>query len=211
MNGTRHDPVLEAEAIEDLRVGGERGEVTRKGSITVGARASSILDLLDTITGRWGSPHRSPLPGILWAGALLLLLAWLDHQHFGLLLIPPFAATMTIILYLPTASVAQPFAVIFGSTCGAAIGTLFTVLFGPGVATAAIAASVAFVLLPRLRAYHPPGVALALYPALLHPSPWFSILVVLPFTLSVVVSASFLSRILATWPRYPVSLRKVAD
>ena len=56
MNGTRHDPVLEAEAIEDLRVGGERGEVTRKGSITVGARASSILDLLDTITGRWGSP-----------------------------------------------------------------------------------------------------------------------------------------------------------
>ena len=87
MNGTRHDPVPEAEAIEDLRVGAEREEVTQKGSTTVGARASSVLDLLDTITGRWGSPHRSPLPGILWAGALLSLLAWLDHQHLGLLLI----------------------------------------------------------------------------------------------------------------------------
>ena len=86
------------------------------------------------------------------------------------MLVPPFAATKTILLYLPDVSIAQPFAIVVGSTVGTAIGTLLSVLFGFGAATAALAALAALIVLPLLRAYHPPGVALALYPALLHPA-----------------------------------------
>jgi hypothetical protein len=45
--------------------------------------------------------------------------------------------------------------------------------FGPAIAM--VAALTAFVALPLLRAYHPPGVTLAMYPALLHPGVWFAV------------------------------------
>ena len=171
------------------------------------ARRGGGLAALGAITRQWGAPHRPPLPGIVWIGALLSALAWLGGRDLGLLLIPPFAATMTIVLFLPDASVAQPFAVIAGSTLGALIGTAAAAGLGSGPETAALAAVVALAALPRLRAYHPPGVALALYPALLHPGPWFAVAVVLPFTLAVVASASLLSRWVASWPAYPLPLR----
>jgi len=77
--------------------------------------------------------------------------------------------------------------------------------FGPGVAM--MAALTALITLPLLRAYHPPGVALAMYPPLLHSGLWFAIQVVLPFTLVTVISAALMSRLLYSRPRYPVPLR----
>jgi hypothetical protein len=53
--------------------------------------------------------------------------------------------------------------------------------FGPGIAI--VAAITALIALPLLRAYHRAGVALAMYPPLLHPGLWFAVQVVLPFTL----------------------------
>jgi CBS-domain-containing membrane protein len=133
-------------------------------------------------------------------------LAWLARHQGGILLVPPFAATLTILIYLPEVSIAQPFAVVVGSTCGAAIGSAVGAALGSGPVIASVAALAALVLLPLLRAYHPPGVALAMYPALLHPGPWFAADIVLPFTVVAVGSAALLSRTLSHWPRYPAPL-----
>jgi CBS domain-containing membrane protein len=138
---------------------------------------------------------------------LLGALTWLDRQTDGIFLVPPFAATLTILIYLPDVAIAQPVAVVGGSVLGAAIGTLLSLLlgFGPGVATAAALATM--IALPLLRIYHPPGIALAMYPALLHPGPWFAVEVVLPFTLAAVISSAAMSRLLSSWPRYPAALQ----
>jgi CBS-domain-containing membrane protein len=115
----------------------------------------------------------------------------------------PSPATMTILLHAPDLAIAQPFAVVFGSTFGAAIGAGLPLLFGFGLAVAVLAALVALVVLPVLRAFHPPAVALAMCPALLHPGLWFAVRDVLPFTLAVVISAAALTRLLGASPRYP--------
>jgi hypothetical protein len=83
----------------------------------------------------------------------------------------------------------------------AAIGTVLSVLLGFGPGVALLAAFIA--KLPLLRVFHPPGVALATCPALLHSGAWFAILVVLPFTLAAVISCAVLSRLVSSWPRYP--------
>ena len=163
--------------------------------------------LLVRIVAHWGSSQRPALVGVMWMVVLLGILVWLDDQHEGIFVIPPFAATMSILLYLPSVSIAQPFAVVVGSVLGTAIGTVLSMFlgFGPGVAmTAALAAMIA---LPLLRVFHPPGVALAMYPALLHPGPWFAVQVVLLFTLAAVISSAVMSRLLSSWPRYPAPLR----
>ena len=115
---------------------------------------------------------------------------WLAGLHDGVFLVPPFAATASILLYLPDVPIARPLPVVIGSTCGAAIGTAFTWILGFGPVSALIAAVIAAVVLPLSRLYHPPGVALALYPALLHPGAWFAPRVVLPVTLAAVASAA---------------------
>jgi CBS domain-containing membrane protein len=138
---------------------------------------------------------------------LLGALAWLDLRRGGIFLVPPFAATMTILLYLPDVSIAQPFTIVFGSTLGAAIGTVLSVFLGFGPEIAIVAALTALIALSLLRAYHPPGVALAMYPPLLHPGLWFAVQVVLPFTLVAVISAALMSRLLGSWPQYPAPLR----
>ena len=131
--------------------------------------------MLVRIVAHWGASQRPPLAGVMWMAVLLGILVWLDDQHEGIFLVPPFAATMSILLYLPSVSIAQPFAIVCGSVLGATIGTVFSMFlgFGPGVAIAA--ALTALIVLPLLRAFHPPGVALAMYPALLHPEPWFAV------------------------------------
>jgi hypothetical protein len=70
-------------------------------------------------------------------------------------------------------SIAQPFAIAFGSAFGAAIGTVLSLFLGFGPGIAIVAAITALIALPLLRAYHRPGVALAMYPPLLHPGLWF--------------------------------------
>jgi CBS domain-containing membrane protein len=141
--------------------------------------------------------------GCLWMAVLLGSLTWLDFRDGGLFLIPPFAATLAILVYQPNVSIAQPIAVVGGSFLGAAIGTVLSVLvgFGPGVAL--LAALTAMIMLPLLRVFHPPAVALAMCPALLHCGAWFAILVVLPFTLAAVISCAVLGRLVSSWPRYP--------
>ena len=70
-----------------------------------------------------------------------------------------------------------------------------------------VAAVAAFGVTNLIRAYHPPGVALAMYPVLLHPGHWFPLSVVLPFTLVAVGSAALVSRLVREWPVYPKPLR----
>jgi CBS-domain-containing membrane protein len=123
----------------------------------------------------------------------------------GLFLIPPFAATLTILVYQPNVPIAQPIAVACGSLFGAAIGTVLSVLLGFGPGIALLAAFIAMIILPLLRVFHPPGVALAMCPALLHSGAWFAILVVLPFTLAAVISRAVLGRVVSNWSRYPAS------
>jgi CBS-domain-containing membrane protein len=163
--------------------------------------------MLSRILTYWGTLHRPSVPGCLWMAVLLGALTWLDLRGGGIFLVPPFAATMTILLYLPGVSIAQPLPVVVGSVLGATIGTVLSMFlgFGPGVAMAA--ALTALIALPLLRVFHPPGVALAMYPALLHPGPWFAVEVVLPFTLAAVISSAVMSRLLSSWPRYPAPLR----
>jgi CBS-domain-containing membrane protein len=163
--------------------------------------------MLVRIVGNWGASERPALAGIIWMAVLLGILLWLDDQHEGIFLVPPFAATMSILLYLPSVSIAQPFAIVCGSVLGAAIGTVGSMFLGVGPGVAIVAALTALIVLPLLRAFHPPGIALAMYPALLHPGPWFALQVVLPFMLAAVISSAAMSRLLGSWPRYPVPLR----
>ncbi|MHB8885094.1 MAG: HPP family protein [Methylovirgula sp.] len=163
--------------------------------------------MLNRIITHWGTRHSPTVPGILWMAVLLCSLTCPDLRGGGIFLVPPFAATMTILLYLPDVAIAQPFAIVFGSVLGATIGTVLSLVFGFGPGVAALAALTTLIAQPLLRAYHPPGIALAMYPALLHPGLWFGVDVVLPFTLAMVVSAAAMSRLLYSWPRYPAPLR----
>jgi CBS-domain-containing membrane protein len=81
-------------------------------------------------------------------------------------------------------------------------GTVLSMFLGVGPGVAIVAALTALIVLPLLRGFHPPGIALAMYPALLHPGPWFAVQVVLPFTLAAVISCPVLCRLLSSWPRY---------
>ena len=169
--------------------------------------ATNVQRHLSTVVGSWGTKMRFSLGAYLWFLCMMGFLAVLQTNRIGLYLVPPFLATLTILHLLPDAAIAQPYAVIVGSVAGASIGTLMT-LVGDSVWIAAISAAIAFVVIHLLRAYHPPGVALALYPALLHPGRWFPVSIVLPFTLVAVASAALFSRMSPHWPRYPLPLGK---
>ncbi|HVB33112.1 MAG TPA: HPP family protein [Patescibacteria group bacterium] len=159
------------------------------------------------IVQSWGSTTRFNLAGYLWVAGMLGLLAALEANKIGLYLVPPFGATLTILFLLPDAAIAQPYAVVGGSVAGAAVGTI-TSLFGRGIDLAVVAAVVGFAFISLARAYHPPGVALAIYPILLHPGNWFPLAVVLPFTAVAVGSAALLSKLVQGWPPYPKPLLK---
>jgi len=96
--------------------------------------------------------------------------------------------------------------VVCGSVLGAAIGTLLSLIFGFSPGIAVLAALAAVIILPLLRVFHPPGIALAMCPALLHLGPWFAVEVVLPFTLAAVTSWALISRLLRGLPGYPLPL-----
>ena len=88
---------------------------------------------------------------------------------------------------------------IVGSVCGAAVGMRISFL-GSGLVMAVFAMIAAFVVISLIHAYHPPGVALASIPVLLHPGYWFPPLVVLPFTVITVGSEAAMSKWLRGWP-----------
>jgi CBS-domain-containing membrane protein len=153
----------------------------------------------------WRTVIPTALLGCLWMAGLLGALTWLDLRDGTCLLLPPFAATLTILVYLPDTPVARPVAVVCGSVFGAATGTVFSLVLGPGAGVAMLAALAAMITLPLLRVFHPPGTALAMCPALLHLGPWFALEVVLPFTLVAVISWAVISRLLRGLPRYPIT------
>jgi CBS-domain-containing membrane protein len=112
-------------------------------------------------------------------------------------------------MLLPDAPVAQPYALIAGSVCGAAVGTGIS-FFGSDLGMAVLAMIAAFIVISLIHAYHPPAVALASIPVLLHPGHWFPLLVVLPFTAAAVGSAAAMSKWLRGWHVYPKALRDCA-
>lgn len=165
--------------------------------------------LCSTVVRCWGTRPTLRLSGYLWVTAMFGVLAVLEANRIGVFLVPPFGATLTILMLLPDAPVAQPYALIPGSVCGAAVGTAFSFL-GSGLGMAVLAMIAAFVIISLIHAYHPPGVALASIPVLLRPGYWFPLLVVLPFTAAAVGSAAMMSKWLRDWPEYPKSLRDCA-
>lgn len=157
---------------------------------------------LSQIVAAWGTKPYPFVAGYVWLAAMFALLAALETNRVGLYLVPPFGATLSILLLLPESPIAQPYALIVGSVAGAAVGTAVS-FFAHGLPMAALAAVIAFGVISLLHAYHPPGVALAIYPLLLHPGNWFPLTVVLPFTLVAVVTAALLSQRVKRWPAYP--------
>lgn len=157
------------------------------------------------IVHSWGTKSRLNIAEYLWILSMFGVLAGLENNQIGLYLIPPFGATLTILIDLPQAPVAQPYALVAGSVVGASVGTLLS-LFSRGSFMAILAAVLAFGIINLIHAYHPPGVALAMYPLLLHPGHWFPLSVVLPFTLIAAGSAALLSRLVRKWPAYPKPL-----
>ena len=111
-----------------------------------------------------------------------------------------------MLVYQPSVAIAQPVVVVCGSVFGTLIGTVLALLLGSGPEVAMLAALTAAIVLPLLRALHPPGIALAMCPALLHLGSWFAVEVVLPFTPVAVISSALLSRLVSGWPRYPAPL-----
>jgi CBS-domain-containing membrane protein len=161
------------------------------------------------IVRSWGARPALRLSGYIWVAGMFCVLAALQADRIGLFLVPPFGATLTILILLPDAPVAQPYAVICGSVVGAAVGTAFG-FFGRGVAMAVLAMIAALVVINLIHAYHPPGVALAMIPVLLKPGPWFSLSVVFPFAAVAVLSAAAMSKWNSGWPAYPKPLRNSA-
>ena len=166
--------------------------------------------LCSNVVRCWGTRPALRLSGYIWVAAMFGVLAALQANRIGVFLVPPFAATLTILMLLPDTPVAQPYALIVGSVCGAAVGTGASFL-GSGLGTAVLAMIAAFVFISLIHAYHPPGVALASIPVLLHPGHWFPLLVVLPFTAAAVGSAAAMSKWLPGWPVYPKSLRNCSQ
>ena len=165
----------------------------------------SVQTVGRSIVRSWGTRARLHASQYLWVLSMFGLLAALQADRVGLFLVPPFGATLTLLLMLPEAPVAQPWAVVAGSVLGAGVGTLLSFAArGPLMAIAA--AVLAFAVINLLHAYHPPGIALAMYPLLLHTSPWFPLSVVLPFTVAAAGSAALLCRWVSSWPAYPKPL-----
>jgi HPP family len=169
-------------------------------------RGQSFLTPSGPVSARPGARQIVKSSGLtrLPADGRAARLMWLDLREGGILLIPPFAATLTILVYLPNTAVAQPITVVCGSVLEAAIGTLLSLVLGSGAGAALLSALAAMIMLPLLRVFHPPAAALAMCPALLHLGPWFTLEVVLPFILAAVISSAVISRLLTGLPRYPV-------
>ena len=165
--------------------------------------------LCSSVVRCWGTKPTLRLSGYLWVAAMFGVLAVLEANRIGVFLVPPFGATLTILMLLPDTPVAQPYALIAGSVCGAAVGTGMSFL-GSSLGMSVLAMIASFVVISLIHAYHPPGVALASIPVLLHPGYWFPLLVVLPFTVIAVGSAAAMSKWLPGWPVYPKSLRDCA-
>lgn len=143
----------------------------------------------------------------LWFAVLIILLAFLSTSKNFIWLVPPFSATLSILILLPKSPIAQPITVIAGSVLGASLGTLASIYFH-GAISAAIVASIVIILLVLLKIYHPPAIALSMYPLLLNTKLLFPFVVVLPFVSVSVLSCWLMSRSFNRWGEYPISIHQ---
>lgn len=80
--------------------------------------------MLSGILTSWFTLHRPAALGSLWMAVPLGALTFLDLRDGGILLIPPSAATLTVLVHQPNVSIAQPIAVVGGwSWCDDRRGT----------------------------------------------------------------------------------------
>jgi CBS-domain-containing membrane protein len=91
-----------------------------------------------TVVQCWGTRPTLRLGGYLSVAPMFGVLAALEANRIGVFLVPPFGATLTILMLLPVTPVAQPYALIVGSVCGAAVGTGVRFL-GSGLGMAVLA------------------------------------------------------------------------
>ena len=110
--------------------------------------------------------------GLFLAGLLLWLLtpqakALLAHP----LLIAPFGATAFLIFGVPNSPLAQPWSAVVGNTISALMALAVLALHLPPLLSGALAVALAMAAMALLRAYHPPGGAVALFTALAGPLP----------------------------------------
>src|SRR5258708_30603685 len=95
--------------------------------------------IFSTVVRCWGTRPTLRMSGYLWVAAMFGVLAVLEANRIGVFLVAPFGATLTILILLPDTPVAQPYALIAGSVCGAAVGTGISFLgSGPGMAVFAL-------------------------------------------------------------------------
>lgn len=155
----------------------------------------------------WLYNEKISLAKVVWFAVIILLLAYLEGSTKFIWLVPPFSATLSILILLPKSPIAQPIPVIVGSTLGAVFGTIVSLMLH-GPVYAALAAVAMVFILPALRIYHPPAIALSMYPLLLHTGIFFPVIVVLPFTFISVVTCYMMSRLFKSWGQYPLPIRK---
>ncbi|TAM99192.1 MAG: HPP family protein [Chitinophagaceae bacterium] len=147
-------------------------------------------------------------PKVIWFACIIMLLALLDGTTKFIWLVPPFSATLTILILLPKSSIAQPIPVIVGSTLAAVFGTIVSLMIH-GPVYAALVATIMVIVLTALRIYHPPAIALSMYPLLLHTGIFFPVIVVFPFTFIAVVTCYMMSSMFKSWGKYPLPIHKI--
>lgn len=110
--------------------------------------------------------------GLLLCEAVLHLLGAADGSGH-LLLIAPFGASAFLIFVVPNSPLAQPWSAVIGNTVSA-LAALAVIAVTPTPLIAAPAAiALSILTMAALRAFHPPGGAVALATVLAHPAPDF--------------------------------------
>jgi CBS domain-containing membrane protein len=105
---------------------------------------------------------RSGLAGgfaILWLG---LLIEFMPHDVFPLLMLGSIAASVALLFALPHSPMAQPWNLVVGHLVSALTGWYISALVGDVVIAAALAVGLAIWFMHLLDAMHPPGAATAL-------------------------------------------------
>lgn len=105
---------------------------------------------------------RSGLAGgiaILWLG---LLIDFLPHGQYPLLMLGSIAASAVLLFAVPHSPMAQPWNLVVGHVISALAGWTISLLIQDQVVAAAIAVGLAILLMHLLDALHPPGAATAL-------------------------------------------------
>jgi len=105
---------------------------------------------------------RSGLAGgfaILWLG---LLIEFLPHDVFPLLMLGSIAASVVLLFAVPHSPMAQPWNLVVGHFVSALVGWYMSTLVADTVVAAALAVGLAIWFMHLLDALHPPGAATAL-------------------------------------------------